>query len=164
MDFDVSVIGMTRCRRAALRFAYRGLQVWWFVRRPDTHGVKLVIRSDDEVLFVRHAYGNRRAWEFPGGGRRRGEGAADAACREAREELGIQLRGWTSFGELLVRDHATAHLTCLATAYDGQPLRLDLGELLEARWARPDLAPQPLGRDAAAVIDLDRFEGVIDDL
>jgi len=68
-------------RRLAYRFAWVVLGTWWFVRRPHTHGVKLVIRDGDEVLFVRHSYGRRREWELPGGGVKAREGAPAAARR-----------------------------------------------------------------------------------
>ncbi|MBK8988577.1 MAG: NUDIX domain-containing protein [Chloroflexi bacterium] len=51
--------------------------------------------QDDAVLLVWHTY--RPGWFFPGGGLKRGESFADAARREAREEVGAtlgELRFW----------------------------------------------------------------------
>lgn len=132
--------------------AYRLLQVWWFVRRPQTRGVKLVIRRGDEVLFVRHTYGDRRIWELPGGGRRRRETPEAAARREAGEELGIDVSDWATVGHLVVRRHATADLVCLAAQTGGAALRLNRGEIQEARWAPVDDPPQPLGEHAAEIL------------
>jgi 8-oxo-dGTP pyrophosphatase MutT (NUDIX family) len=143
--------------RLAYRAAFQVLRVWWFLARPHTNGVKLVIWSGDEILFVRHTYGDRRVWEVPGGGRRRGESAADAARREAREELGLDIETWSSVGIVESREHATAHLTCLAARYDDAPLRLSRAELAEARWCPPADPPQPLGRHAAALLELPGF-------
>lgn len=143
--------------RLARRAAYRALQVWWYVARPETHGVKLVLRDGERLLFVRHAYGDRRVWDLPGGGRRRGEDARQTARREAREELGVDIEAWHPIGSVVDRDRATANLTYLqATLHDGAVV-LQLGELEEARWSAPDAPPQPLGRHARAGLDLPGF-------
>lgn len=49
----------------------------------------IVERADDRLLLVRHSY--RSAWGFPGGLLNRGEGPADGARREAREEVAIDI-------------------------------------------------------------------------
>src|SRR3712207_8104462 len=77
--------------RLAYRVAYRLILAWASVARPSVRGVKCVLRAGDgRVLLVRHHYGDRSAWELPGGGAKRGESAADAAAREALEELGVR--------------------------------------------------------------------------
>lgn len=151
---NLDITPMTAVRRLGYRLAYRLLTVWWFVRRPDTRGVKLVLRDGEDVLFVRHAYGSRHEWEFPGGGMRRDETPVDAASRESLEELGIALREWTIIGHQEFKDRATAHLTCLVATYDGQPVRLNLNEIAEARWAPPHSPPLPLGDHATAFLAL----------
>lgn len=145
---------MVGLRRLAHRAAYQVLRVWWFLARPHTQGVKLVLWSGDRVLFVRHTYGDRQAWELPGGGRRRRETAVDAARREAGEELGVDIADWAVVGEVVSREHATARLCCLRAVHDGSPLTLSRGELAEARWCAPADPPRPLGRHAAAVLAL----------
>lgn len=146
-------------RRAVLRAGYRVLSVWWFVCRPTTHGVKLVLWSGDRVLFVRHTYGDRSIWELPGGGRKRGESSADAARREAREELGLDLGTWAALGEIISRHRATAVLACFAARYDGTGLTLSPGELAEGRWCPPADPPHPLGPHAEAVLALPQLAG-----
>ncbi|MCW3040578.1 MAG: mismatch repair protein MutT [Solirubrobacterales bacterium] len=145
-------------RRAAYRAAFQLLRVWWFVARPHTQGVKLAIWSGQgQVLFVRHTYGDRRVWELPGGGRRRGESAEDAARREAGEELGLQDAAWTSVDQIVSREHATAHLTVVRCAHDGSPLHVCRVEIAETRWCDPSRPPQPLGRHAAEILALPAF-------
>ena len=74
-------------RRAGYRVAHAGLRVYWRVARPQTRGVKCVVRDGDDVVFVRHSYGDRRLWELPGGGIKRGHilGATDELGAEAVE-------------------------------------------------------------------------------
>ena len=117
--------------------------------------MKCVVRDGDRVLFVRHSYGNRRAWELPGGGRRSREDPAVAVRREMREELGIELIALRALGPVEVAGgHKRTRMDCFEARTGGAILRLAHAELAEARWAPLDAPPRPLGRDAAAVLDL----------
>ncbi len=128
------------------------LRLWWIVRRPDTYGVKLVLRHGEQALFVRHTYGDRRAWDLPGGGRRRGETPAETARREGAEELGLDIADWEEVGEIVVEFGATAHMACLVAEHDGRELTIARGEIGEARWCVEDDPPQPLAPHAAKVL------------
>lgn len=69
-------------------------RAWWRTARPRTHGVRVLIRDANTgaVLLVRHTYGARERWYPPGGGYDpRHEDPADAARREVREEVGLEL-------------------------------------------------------------------------
>jgi 8-oxo-dGTP pyrophosphatase MutT (NUDIX family) len=113
------------------------------------------VRDGDRVLFVRHTYGNRRIWELPGGGLRRGEEPAAAARREMHEELGLEARELRELGTIEVSgDHKRTRLTCFELDAGEGPLRLSRVELAEARWAAPSAPPQPLGHDAATLLRL----------
>lgn len=145
-------------RRAAYRVAHALLQVWWLVRRPHTQGVKCILRHEGRMLFVRHTYGDRTSWEFPGGGIARGETPALAAAREAREELGVAA-DWREVAVIHARGgRRPATLTIFAADLRGPrgagpaggdqvspvALTVDAGEIAEVRWARPDDPPRPL--------------------
>jgi 8-oxo-dGTP pyrophosphatase MutT (NUDIX family) len=148
-----------RARRLGYRVAHRLLRGWWFVRRPHTQGVKCLLFDGERVLFVRHAYGDRKAWELPGGGLRRGEEPALAARREMREELGVDLDCWAPSGSTQTTGlHKTVTLHLFRAPVRGERIELGLAELEEARWADPSAPPMPLGRDAAAVL---AFAGLV---
>jgi 8-oxo-dGTP pyrophosphatase MutT (NUDIX family) len=140
-------------RRAAYRVAHLGLRVYWRLLRPHTRAVKCIVREGDAVLFVRHAYGDRRAWELPGGGIKRGEDPRDGAAREAREELGLDLAEWRALGTVEARGRGK-HTTI--QCFEGRPadrdLTLDAGEIEEARWFDIDSPPARLGIDARIVL------------
>lgn len=62
------------------------------VGTPSFHvgAICIVERPDGQMLLVRQSY-RRDGWGFPGGLMRRGEDPGDAARRELREELGIDV-------------------------------------------------------------------------
>ena len=51
--------------RLGYRVAYRLLQLWTFLRRPEVSGTMVAVLDGDRVLLVRHTYGDRRRWELP---------------------------------------------------------------------------------------------------
>ncbi|HEU4571405.1 MAG TPA: hypothetical protein VFR93_01865, partial [Candidatus Limnocylindrales bacterium] len=54
--------------RLGYRVAYRALNAYAFFRRPQVRGVMCVVSDGrGRILLVRHTYGDRRAWELPGG-------------------------------------------------------------------------------------------------
>lgn len=153
-------------RRAVYRVAHLALRIWWVVRRPHTHGVKCVLRHEGRILFVRHTYGDRRVWELPGGGLRRGEPPAHAAAREAREELGVDVP-WTPVATIHARGGLKTTTLSVFTAdlpgsggsmpadrasFSAIALDIDPGEIAEVRWAPEDDPPRPLSPSAAAIL------------
>lgn len=126
------------------RVAYPLARVYWFVARPKKGGVKCVITRGDEVLLVRHTYGDRRAWEVPGGGVKRGEAPLEAARREMHEELGLSISDWTALGDFFARfEHRGDTMYCFhaVLSEDVSPVA-DRTEIAEARWF-PTAAPPP---------------------
>jgi 8-oxo-dGTP diphosphatase len=75
--------------RAIYRMAYRLMRVYWALFHPRTHGALVAVWHDGEVLLVRNSY--TRYHSFPGGYVRHGEAGREAARRELREEVGIQV-------------------------------------------------------------------------
>jgi 8-oxo-dGTP pyrophosphatase MutT (NUDIX family) len=132
-------------RRRGYRVAYAFLCAYWFVRRPESQGVKCVLTDGDRVLLVRHTYG-RRTWDLPGGAIKSGEQPRAAAQREMHEELGVRIDDWTAIGEVAGRQqhrHDTLH--CFQAELDNRPVKLDLGELEVARWFAWDELPVDRG-------------------
>jgi 8-oxo-dGTP pyrophosphatase MutT (NUDIX family) len=140
--------------RLAYRVAYRLLGVWAFIRRPRVRGV-MVLLSDPRgrVLLVRHTYGDRRAWELPGGWISRGEAAVDAARRETFEELGADVDDWRPVVKVDgVWHHKHEELRVFGAAWPGGPVRRDPVEIAEARWFAPSAPPARLGEATQAVL------------
>jgi 8-oxo-dGTP pyrophosphatase MutT (NUDIX family) len=140
-------------RRAGYRVAHAGLRLYWRIARPQTRGVKCVVRHGDAVLFVRHSYGDRRQWELPGGGMKRGEDPRDTAAREASEELGLDLADWRALGTVDAYGYGKrTTVICFEADAPGRALTVDAGEIEEARWFTLVDPPAPLGLDAQVVL------------
>ncbi len=130
----------------AMRVAYAGLRTYWFLLRPSIVGVKCILTHRDEVLLVRHTYGNR-AWDLPGGTVRRREAPRDTARREMEEELGRRIEDWISLGELFVNNnHHDDNLHLFQARVHERELDLNLTELSEAGWFPRDALPAELAR------------------
>lgn len=65
-------------------------RIYWFIFRPTTKGVKCLVRNEGKYLLIKTSYSGDY-WTMPGGGCRFREDPIDAAWREVREELGVNL-------------------------------------------------------------------------
>lgn len=135
---------------AVLTVGHRARRIWWRLRKPRTYGVKVLLLHPEDsrrFLAVRHSYVDQDRWALPGGRYcPRRESAADAARREAREELDLPIPGEL---ELLTTAQTTAEgkrdtLTILAGQAESEEVNTSL-ELRDARWFRVDLSDLPSG-------------------
>jgi 8-oxo-dGTP pyrophosphatase MutT (NUDIX family) len=128
--------------RLGYRLAYLGLRAWWFVRRPPTHGACVALWHGGKVLLVRTSY--RPCYSLPGGFVGRGEPSEQAARRELREEVGIDLSGsplrlaWS--GTLLFESRRDT-VDIWETAVESPPaVHIASHELVWAGWVDPSEA------------------------
>jgi 8-oxo-dGTP diphosphatase len=143
---------MLSLRRLGYRLAYRLLQVFWFVVRPDKQGVKCLVTCRDRVLLVRHTYGNS-AWDVPGGAIKRGESPQSAAHREMQEELGLGGVAWTAIGQVQGNvDHRRDTIHCFHAELCDPRLTIDRGELAAVDWFERGGLPAELAPYAGSVI------------
>jgi 8-oxo-dGTP pyrophosphatase MutT (NUDIX family) len=78
------------------KLLYKLAKFKWFLTRPMTLGVRILLVQDEKVLLVKHTY--QDAWYLPGGGVKKGETLVEAIRRECEEELGAQLKDVQLFG------------------------------------------------------------------
>jgi 8-oxo-dGTP diphosphatase len=73
--------------QTAFRLGFPLVRLWGRLWRRPHAGALVAIHVGQAVLLVRSSY--RIAWNFPGGGIRRGETPEAAAKRELSEEIGL---------------------------------------------------------------------------
>jgi ADP-ribose pyrophosphatase YjhB (NUDIX family) len=139
--------------RVAYRLGYLALRPWWFVTRPRTRGVKVVVRCGDEVLLVRHTYARRGQWDVPGGFLRPGEDPEPALGRELGEELGVTPAEVTALGVTPSRfDHKREELFLYAVDVDTRAFSASEAEIADAGWFAHDALPPQTGRFARRMV------------
>ena len=140
--------------RLGYRVAYRAMNAYAFFRRPTVRGVMCVVSDGrGRILLVRHTYGDRRAWELPGGWVKRDEQPVQAARREAFEELGAAIDDWRPLGAvegLWHFKHET--LSFFAGGWPGGAARVDPVEIADVAWFDPAHPPGRLGVGTQAVL------------
>ncbi|MCU1351453.1 MAG: hydrolase [Acidimicrobiales bacterium] len=127
---------------------------WRLVRNAPCAAV--VIERDGLVLLARRARAPFAGeWEVPGGFVEQGEHPEDAARREAREELGIDVELTGLIGIYVEADHRIDPLQI--TVFTGRTGAVeavpDPSEVSEWRWFGPDELPTHMAADHRRRID-----------
>ena len=130
---------MDRFWRLAYRLGFRAARLWWRLRRPDHSTALVAVWLGGRVLAVRQSY--RPHSSLPGGGIRRGEQPREAARRELREELGLEVApdDLVLAREMVVDwDFGRAHLGIFEVHQRAEPdLRIDNRKVVAARFVEP---------------------------
>ncbi len=125
--------------RLAYRVGFRAARLWWRLRRPDHDGAVVAVWCGGRILAVRQSYRANPSW--PGGGLRRGEAPRDAARRELREELGLDVGpdDLVFAREMVVDwDFRRDHVRVFELRLRAEPvLRIDNREIVAARFVQP---------------------------
>jgi 8-oxo-dGTP diphosphatase len=101
-----------------------------------TAAASALIVHGDRILFVRSTRTQER-WAFPGGRREKGETAKENAIREVMEEVGLPIKVTRELGKYVIAASGF-EITCFAATAATMDLKLDVNEILEARWCTID--------------------------
>ena|SRR5581483_436284 len=130
--------------------AYPLLKIYWFILRPQTQGVKVIIRYKNQVLFIENTY-RHNYWYLPGGGVKKGEEPENAGIREIKEELSINLTKIKDHGILTFVDENKRDQVWVYSATVNNPkFSIDPKEIKKAKWikikdfTKEDLSPNTL--------------------
>ncbi|PSQ43276.1 ADP-ribose pyrophosphatase [Halobacteriales archaeon QS_9_68_42] len=125
-------------------------------------GAGVWVTRGDAVLLVRHA--SETAWSDPGGKREPGESFREAACREVREESGVDIEV-----EGVLETHVVTHVTAgrpplvspivvfEGTYVGGDPTPREDDRVAEVRWFAE--RPESLLYDALASFPMPEGDG-----
>lgn len=131
--------------RALLRLAHRLRHRWRRWRKQPLEGCSVVVTDyAGAVLLVRHSYGPQ-VWGLPGGGIARGESAEEAARREVREELGLEIGNLTALGMIEEVVSGCTHVAHLFEAVAHAHIEPDRREIIDARFFPGHSLPEPQG-------------------
>jgi 8-oxo-dGTP pyrophosphatase MutT (NUDIX family) len=138
--------------RLAYRVGWVLLRAYWFVFRPNEEGVRCALWRGNELLLVRHSYGDR-GWLLPGGRLKRGEPPDEGARREIGQEIGADVTEWEEMGAIETTTlHKRDRTHYLRARVAGMELELDGPEFSEVMWwssAEPPSGSSPDLRSAA---------------
>lgn len=127
---------------------------------PPQSAATLIVNAENEVLLVHKAYGGH-VYGLPGGVVDPGELPIQAAVREAREEIGVEVRLEYQLGLYHLRgggrpdQYASVYV---ATIVSGEPHVVDPREISKTGWYGLDALPTLLNNDAIAATE-DFLEG-----
>jgi 8-oxo-dGTP pyrophosphatase MutT (NUDIX family) len=87
----------TKIKKLIIYFGYKTYKIirtpiiwYWKIFKIQTRGVRVLIVCQNKIVLVRHWYNS--LWVMPGGGIQKHETPEQAALREIKEELGIQIK------------------------------------------------------------------------
>jgi len=133
-----------RSFQVALTGAYRLMRIYWWIRRPRTHGALVAIWHDRKILLIRNSYHNY--FSLPGGYVHTNESAANAAARELEEEIGLavaidSLRPAVEMEQ--VWEFKTEHVELFSLhCVEAPKIELDGREVISAAYFEPEAALQ----------------------
>ena len=127
---------------------------YWFIFRPKTMGVKMLIENNGRFLMIRNSYGHKQ-WTFPGGGVGRNEQPERAAQREAVEEVGIEVTSPIPLGEYFsTRQYKKDTVYCFYSSTHSDYFKIDNDEVSEAAWFVKNSIPEQRSSAVDKVLNL----------
>ncbi len=117
----------------------------------------IIEREDGRLLLVRHSY--RNAWGFPGGLLNRGEGPAEGAVREVREECDIAIEVVGEPAVVVAPEPRRVDVVYRCRTDEPDGARAMPPEVTAVAWFAPDDLPELQHEAAGALVALARITG-----
>ena len=126
---------MKRLAYPFLRLAHRAYIGWLKLKGQPLRSAAVAVWHDGKLLKVRHSY--RRGWSLPGGVVRRGEDPRFAACREVREEVGLNIQPDDLIPITDERLGSRLYYLYECRMAERPQIKIDNWEIVEARFLNP---------------------------
>lgn len=128
------------------------MRAWWFITRPKTKGVKIVIVCNDEILLLKTTYGYN--YTLPGGGVKRNETLDEAIKRVTLEEAGIKIEQVLPLPPFVSNyEYKNDTVYGFYARVSSKKYILDVLEIDRAEWHKMDNLPKT-GPVTAKIIEL----------
>ncbi len=153
---------MKKLKRIYINLVHQILRVWWFVTRPESRGVKVILKHGDEILLVQHNYGHR-LWTIPGGGVKTDESLEDGARREIAEELDVTVSELNDIGSYFTDyEYKKVTVECFVAEVASKEIHSDNFEIAETGWFPLANLPSPRALSVDKILALyeSRFKSV----
>lgn len=116
-------------------------KLYWFVIKPQTRGVKVIIELNNKFLLVKLSYAHKK-FTLPGGGVKKHESFEEGARREAFEEVGIKLEKLEKIFEYKSnREYKQDTVEVFYSRVNSDYFEIDGIEIEEAGWFSVDNLP-----------------------
>lgn len=123
-----------KIRALSYKLLYPVAKCYWFLFRPRTFGAGCIVEFENKILLIRNTYGDG-SWSFPGGGVKKTESPEEAAKREVYEETGLDVEDLILLTSFVHNKNYKIDTVNAFVAKSGtKDLKVDAGEVLEARW------------------------------
>jgi len=143
-----------KLKRILYKPVYPFKKMFWFIFRPKTFGVQVVVKRNNEFLLVRLGYAHG-LWTFPGGKIDRGETNIEAAHREIREETGLKIKNVKKIGEYKTeKEYKKDTVFCFVASPKTRGVKIDEFEVIESGWFRKNNLPKDRADQVDKILDM----------
>lgn len=130
-------------KKILYKIIYPFAELYWFIFKPKTYGVRCLIEYNKKFLLIKHSYANY-GWTISGGGVHRNETPEEAIKREIKEELGIILDDIKKIGEYeSIKEYKRDTVYCFYSKVSDPDFTIDKNEVSEAQWFSLKEIPEP---------------------
>ncbi|MBP9711955.1 MAG: NUDIX hydrolase [Candidatus Pacebacteria bacterium] len=129
-------------------------KLYWFIFRPTLRGVKCIVENNGKFLLVKLNYAHHK-WIIPGGGTKRNESSLQAAIRETKEEVGLDVKDLVCIGSYTsYKNYKKNIVEIFLTNSDILDIKIDPIEIETAGWFERSKFPENIGSSMSEILKI----------